>query len=231
MRYHLGFYSLILLTMSLAACGGGGGGGGSSGCDTPLTGGYINNELTTEPLFTNQVNTATNTNQIHDDGNQHQSYDINQIFLTKIGGKQGDTLALSYNVYTTQPAPTGSYAVFYIDTDNNLNTGFDPGHSGAEIMIADPISHSSDISAAVYTWNSSAGWVANSTLGTTSTTASYLAGCTSGISIFIPWYTGLANLNLTNAHGFMVLTTFANGDPNTPNPPIDQSSVFAFSFP
>jgi hypothetical protein len=221
-----GLFIITACSFLLSACGGGGGGS----CDTPLTVDYVETKLTTDPQFTSHNITVSATKLIHSDGNQGNSYDIDQIILSKISATDGDTLALAYSAYASQDAPTGSYTAFYIDTDGDTGTGGGPNGIGAEVLILDPVSHSGSVTAGYYTW-SGTNWVWGSTLGGgTSSTASYHAGCTLGLAIYIPWFNGPASLDLSNAHGLMMLTTFLDSTPNTPIP-IDATSVFAFSFP
>lgn len=218
----IGFLALLV-----SACG-----GGSTGCDTPLTVAYVTNELTTEPLFTNHNISVADTTLIHEDGNQGNTYDIDRILLSRIKADDGDTLAISYSAYATQDAPPGSYMAFYIDTDNNIDTGFGPGVIGADALILDEVgeTNGAGILNSYFSWQAS-GWLAHDTLGFTSSTASYFAGCSLGLAIYIPWYEGLATLNLADANGMMMLTTFSENDPNKPNSPIDTTGLFSFSFP
>ena len=215
------------VVLSLAGCGGGGS-NDSSGCDTPLDVDYVNQQLTTEPLFTSHQITPANTKLIHEDGNQGKSYDIDRIILSRITAVQGETLAMAYSVYAKQQAPSAAFMAFYIDTDG-IDTIGDPTF-GAEVLILDPLSDGSGTMYPYYVWKADS-WVPGTKLGSIDTTASYFAGCSLALAVYVPWYQGLAELGSTNARGVMKLMTFTNDDPAKPNTPIDTTKTFDFSFP
>ena len=217
-------YLLSLLVLLLSACGGGDTSPGS--CDTQLTTGYVDNALSTKDTFTVYGITPSNTKLIAEDGNQGGSYDIDKVMLTTISSTvKGNSIALSYSTYATQAAPTGSSIAFYIDTDRQAITG-DPKY-GAEYLIVDRVGHGSDLIYSVYHWELT-GWVDASSAGST---ASYYAGCSLGLAIFIPWGNVMSNIDLTQARGRLVFTTFNSGDPGDSNPPIDSTQAFDFAFP
>ncbi|MGD8642509.1 MAG: hypothetical protein PVG89_17880 [Gammaproteobacteria bacterium] len=219
-----------LVTIMVSACGG----SGSNDCDTPLTANYVNTELTTEVIFSQYNISVSNTTLIHEDGDQGNVYDINRIMLSSIqadsGGILANTLAISYSAYATQDAPADSYMAFYIDRDGDSNTG--SSIHGAEMLVLDAVGPSTRVGIldAYFQWNGTS-WVPGTKYGITSSTASYLAGCTLGVAVFVPWYQDLAGFTVTNANGVMMLATFDGDDPNNAPNIIDETGVFTFSFP
>lgn len=223
---------------NLTACGGGGGG---ASCDTPLTTSYVDTELTTEIIFTSDVITPSNTKLIHEDGNQGEMYDIDRVMLTSITAPDvptgtRETLAVSYSVHATEGAPPDSYMALYIDIDGDVDSGYLPGLIGADALILDSVGDSTGagILDAYYYWTGTS-WSAGTKYDFRSSTASYFAGCTLGLAIFVPWYTEIASLDLTagaNVSGVMMLQIFHNDDPNDPMPiTVNATDVFSFSFP
>ena len=231
-KYYL-FTGLILLVTS---CGGGGG-SSTAGCDTQLTVDYVNNEFLTEDQFVLGLFTASGTTLIHEDGDQGNTFDIDKIILSRVTHTSGNTLAISASTYATSYPSSDTYMVFYIDVDKDAATGQLIDGIGADILILDNLPNdgpSSPVIARVQEWNATnSSWVGTPRLGTLSATASYHAGCTLGISIYIPLSEGLEELYAMEVRGVMKLIRLTNGDPNTPVavPAVDSTSVFDFMVP
>lgn len=243
---HLRQYLYISFALLITACGGGDGGvipggelppGGEppAGCDTPLTVDYVNNEFLTEDLFVLGGFSASDTVVVHQDGNQGNTYDIDTIILSRVTHTSGNTLAISTSVHATSNVTSDTYMVFYVDVDKNATTGQLIDGIGADVLIIDnPPTNgaSAPITARAQVWNGSS-WVGLPKLGITSATASYFAGCTLGLSIYVPLSQDIELLYAKDVRGVMKLIRLTNGDPNTPvaEPAVDTTSVFDFMVP
>jgi len=222
---------MIIFLVFITACGGGGSGGEIANCDNALTVNYVNNKFASEPLFDNY--TVSGTTLIHADGNQGNSFDIDSIILSRTSYSSdtvnGNSLALSYSVFTTLTPTSNTYIAFYMDVDNDANTGEAVGGIGAEVLILDGLGASETQSNAYgYIENS---WVAAPKLGTLASTASYFKGCTLGVAVIAPLYEGLDLLYGANLTGVMQLISLNNSDPNMRAEQFDTTSNFSFTVP
>lgn len=231
---YLKYYLLISAVLLVTACGGGGG-SPTLGCDTPLSVRYVNNEFLTEAIFVNGLFSASGTAVIHQDGNQGNTFDIDTIILSRVTHPSGNTLALSVGTYATGYPTVDTDMVFYIDVDKDAATGQLIDGIGADILILDNLPSdgpSSPVASRVQTWNGSS-WVGTPRLGTLSATSSYYAGCSLGLSIYVPLSEGLDTLYAMDVRGVLKLIRLIDGDPNTPVavPAVDSTSVFDFTVP
>ena len=235
---HIKYFLLIGSILLVTACGGGGGGSLSASCDTPLTVGYVNNEFLTDEQFVSGLFSASGTTLIHEDGNQGNAFDIDKIILSRVTHTSGNTLAVSASTYATGFTSSDTYMVFYIDVDNEAATGQLIDGIGADVLILDDLPRSSGgspppVISRVQAWSDSS-WLGMPRLpGTLSATASYHAGCTLGLSIYVPLSEGLEALYTKDVRGVMKLIRLTDGDPNTPvaAPVVDSTSFFDFTVP
>ena len=234
---HIKCFALISSVLLVTSCGGGGG-SSTSGCDTPLTVDYVNNEFLTNDQFYVGQFVASGTTLIHEDGDQGNAFDIDRIILSRITHPSGNTLALSVSTYATSYTPSDANMVFYIDVDKDAATGQLIDGIGADLLILDNLPIGSGFTslatARVQIWDSVSGsWLGAPTLGILSATASYHAGCTLGLSIYVPLSEGLDTLYTMPVRGVLKLIRLTNGDPNTPVavPAVDSTSVFDFVVP
>lgn len=225
------FMTCLTIATVITACGGGGG-GATTDCDTALTVSYVENEFLNELVFTNNNFSASDTTLVYSDGNQGNTYDIDKIIISRTTHPDGNSLALSYSVFATTDPSTDTYTLLFLDEDNNPATGASVGGGstlGAEGLIVDP-NFAASGTAGYWKWNGTS-WVAQAKLGTLSSAASYFSGCTLGLAVYAPLYSGLDALYATNVRGLMMLMTLTGGNPNNPTSIIDTTSEFDFMIP
>jgi hypothetical protein len=211
-----------ILLFLLSACGGSGSGGGSTNCDEALTVSYIQNVITGFPGFT-----ESNTQIIHTDGNQGNTYDIDVVAVSRTTHNTNDSLAFSYTVYGTATPPAGTYSAFYLDTDKNALTGMTVDTMGADALVVNAPGGSAN---GFYLWSGSS-WIKQPVLGSLSSNASYFQGCTHSTTVYAPLYSGLSSLYSTPVSGIVVILTIPGSDPTIITSILDASSQFDFTVP
>ena len=151
----------------------------------------------------------------------------------------GETLAVAFSHKLSSAPALGTFAAFYIDTDNDAATGKpvtgnDNVTIGADALFLDL--HSFDTSGAsnilysdYYTW-SGAQWVASSG---NSSFASYYTGRTINKSVFASNNSGVPSLLAVTSSmaGVFAAQYIPSGDPNNVLSTIDATDAFTFNTP
>jgi hypothetical protein len=238
MRKSLVLLGPLLLT-GITACGGGGDSSGGSGDPSgeEITVAYVENKINND-WGTPGSYTANGTVLVHDDGYQGNSIDVGRVILSKINSSAtGETLAVGFSHKLASAPANGTFAAFYIDTDNDpatgkTVTGSDDVSIGADVLFLDQHAFDTDgsshiISSYFYTWAGS--WVPQTA---SYGTGSYYEGFSISRALFASNSNGVPDLlGVTEAKGVFTAQLMPDGDPNAVSSTIDTTESFSFDFP
>ena len=214
----LGVAALVLLWVS----GCNNDSGGNSSCDKPLTINYINSEIAGFPGFS-----ATGTKIVRTDGKQGNSYDINQIAVSRISYETNDSLAFAFTIYGTAEPPAGTYIAFYLDVDKSALTGLAVDKMGADALVVNAPGGAAN---GFFVW-SGTDWVKQPIVGSLGSNASYFQGCTFSTTVYAPMYAGLSALYGVDVTGVVSVVTIPDSDPTVITSILDQTAMFNFTVP
>ena len=217
---------IIVVALSLSACGGG---------DDAFTGGdgqiTLSNFETALQHYSISISGAT---IIHEDGLQGGSVDVDRVMLGKTTA-QGltDSLALGYSLRISNAPPAKTFVAFYIDSDNDALTGESIAGIGADHLLFDDhaFGHDNlDLYSNYYMWSETQGqWLGqdNGSVG------SYHQGTNLKRGVIMPDSSTLGSnlFGLQDIRGVVIVRSYMNSNPNTPNSTIDETTVFTFGMP
>jgi hypothetical protein len=228
------FFPVLILAALLGACSDDD--NANQNCNDTLTVDLVNREIQTEILFSSDGVSLSGTTLVHDDGNQgNSSVDLLRLVLARASHQDGDTMLIAYSARNTTAVPSNTFVALYIDTDNNLATGYPVNGIGADSLFLDDgraFGSESSSYGHYHTWSVS-GWTAHGTLGSLSSLGSYFEGCTEMIGMYLPLSQGVADLyNISNeVKGVMKVVTLSSGNPNIVLSEIDSTAMFTFNLP
>lgn len=227
----------LLLAAGITACGGSSG-GSSNGEE--ITVAYVDNKITTS-FAPHGTYTASGTVLVHDDGYQGNSIDIGRVILSKINSSAtGETLAVAFSHQLATTPADGTFAAFYIDTDNDpltgkAVTGNDSVTIGADVLFLDLHSFDTDGSSSItyssyHVWSQSQSrWQAQSH---SYSTASYYDGFSINKAVFASNSSGVVDLlGATGVKGVFTAQLLPGGDPNAVSATLDATDSFSFDIP
>lgn len=224
---------LLLATPFLFSCGGKKGG---STCEDALSIEYVIERVASESIFTDGNVTLGQPILIHEDADDGSSPDLHSLILAKAIHDDGDTLLVAYSGRPAIGLPGDTLVAFYIDIDNDSETGEDiDGVLGADRLILDKALafgvSSQELISYYYTWSGTE-WLPALPLDVTAAIAIYRQGCVESSTILLPLSNGLADLyGVTGAKGIIKLIRMTDFDPDAAGETIEATSVFLLDFP
>lgn len=199
-----------------------------------ITVAYVENEIT-QDFYPPNSYTASNTVMVHDDGYQDNDIDIGRVILSKINSNAtGETLAIAFSFKQSITPADGTFAAFYIDTDNDPLTGKPVEGIGADALFLDLHSFDPDGTSEIYDFSHFHIWSGTQWLsqGGTYSTASYYSGRSINTAVFASNSSSIPNLlGMTSVTGVFTVQLIPTGDPNRVSSTIDTTDTFSFDFP
>lgn len=225
------FNILILLPMCLSACSDG---GSNSHRNEEITVTSVEQDMR-EQLQSAGGFSITSTTLVHDDGYQGANIDIGRVIISRFNSNAIgiETLAIALSFKQTSKTPDGTVVAFYIDTDDDPNTGMPISGIGADALFVNSFAFDATntepfLYDSYYEWSGSS-WSGYN--GTFTSGAAY-----NGASISKTFFASNSSkvpdlIGLTNIKGLMTIQNIPSGDPNSSVTTLNKTKVFSFNIP
>lgn len=216
--------AVTLATLVVGACSGG---------DDAFTGGEGQITISNfEPAIQDYGVAISGAVLLHEDGVQGGSIDLDRVMLGKATA-QGitDTLALGYSLRVSSTPPAKTFVAFYIDSDNDDQTGEPIAGIGADHLFIDDhafTNDNTDLYGNYYMWTGTQ-WLSQDS----GSVGSYYHGTSLTRGVIMPISSSLGSnlFGKQDISGVLMVRNFLNSNPQTAVSTLDQTSVFTFSVP
>ncbi len=221
-------FSLMIIILFAGCSGGDSDSDGMSAGGQGLTAEYVEKELQIEGYAT------VETSVIYEGDPQSSTYEFKRIIISKVTNADGgESLAYAYSLVHPPVIDNTRFVAFYIDVDNDPNTGESIEGIGADRLLLDTtIFESSPFDGQYFIWSEAQSQWGNQPInGTSLVITDQESGSTSSINV--PFYANIDDLfGLSGAKGVFAVRVFTTGNPGDINAAtLAATTVFTFNTP
>lgn len=215
----------ILLTVIMVGCG-------STESDMQLEDGltvnYVNQELQLEGFSTN------GTTLIFEDGFQWGTPDLNRVIVSRVDSStSGPAFSFAYSINHSGVESVSRFVAFYIDVDNDPNTGeFIEGIGADRLLLDDQLYNASGFFGTYFIYSdATSSWLSQASSGLGFGLVDSTESVTRVVQV-MP-YENISNLfGLIDAAGVLMVRSLENGNPDDINAvTLDATLPFDFNTP